>query len=218
MPTIDQVWTPGTWGADVWTDGVWGNVAGAVEVRAERAWAFTHHGHIFYVLSAQDAKTFICDIITGQWCRWYTEDNPFWNMFLGIQWKGRTIAADRTLAKIWEIDPNSELDEEAIPIARAVTGFMPVRGDDAIRQGAMRLTASNGAPTEDPATVQLRFSDDGGKSWVGPYTVTLEAANYAQRLEWRSLGRLRSPGRLWEITDVGGVVRIEDADSDLEGD
>lgn len=188
-----------------------------LNVEVDRAWAFTLHGHTFYVLNSISGKSLVYDITTGQWHHWFTgESDQLWNMLRGVVWKERVIAADGSLPKIWELDPYSQLDEEETIIKRAVTGFQAVRGDRSIRQGALRMTASVGTPDNDSAPLRLRFSDDGGHTWSNTYTVELEAGNSEQVLEFRSLGRLRTPGRLWELEDDGGLVRIEGLDSDMD--
>lgn len=188
----------------------------------ERAWAFTLDGHIFYVLNSIHEAALVYDISTRQWGRWLGYETleggvePFWNMFRGIVWKGRVLACGMGDNKVWEMDPHSMLDEGQHPIRRVVTGFLPLRGSASARQGALRVTARKEDATQD-ATIAMRFSDDNGKTWSAERTVALAANAYAQNIEFRSLGRIRAPGRLWEISDTGGFVRIEGADADLEG-
>ena len=201
-----------------------GTVSETAEL-AERAWAFVLDGHVFYVLNFSDRPALVCDLTTGQWHSWFTRTfNPaalslgsgIWNMFRGIMWKGRVIAADFSDPIVWELDPHSMLDESVDVIQRAVTAFQPLRGSASARQGSMRLTARK----EDlgaSSTIRMRFSDDGGRTWSTWRSVILAASSYSKKIEWRSLGRIRAPGRLWEIDDAGGLVRIEGSDADLEG-
>jgi hypothetical protein len=180
---------------------------------ARKAWAFMLDGHVFYVIGSFDDMTLLYDSTTGQWCRWKTGERRFWNMHRGIMWRGRVLAADRELPIIWELDPSTPLDEEVTEISRAVTGFQPVRGDENIRQGSMRMIARQQTGVAVDAVLTLRFSDDGGRTWSQPRT--LDLANATERLEFRSLGRLRKPGRIWEITDTGGLIRIDGAEGNL---
>jgi len=186
-------------------------------MNTQNAWAFVLDGHVFYVLPEVEGKTLVCDLSTGQWHRWFTGAHPYWNAFRGIMWGGRSIAADDAGNVVWEVDPNTMLDEETLQIERTVTGFQPIRGRNSVRQGSLRLTASVGTPTDPDAKIRMRFSDDEGETWSRYYEVALEEGNFAQRVEYRSLGRLRAPGRIWEISDVGGSVCIEGMDSRLEG-
>jgi len=182
----------------------------------EKAWIFTLDGHTFYVLNRVEGKTLVYDMTTGQWQRWFTGYRPFRNMFRGIMWKGRVIAADRLNAKVWELDPYSELDEEITDIQRAVSGFLAIRGKERYRQGSMRVTASVGFPNLAGSQLQMRFSDDGGNTWVGPFNIEIEDGELNQEIKYRSLGAMRAPGRIWEFYDVGGLLRIDGVDSTHE--
>lgn len=180
-----------------------------------RAWIFSLHGHVFYVLQTFD-QTLICDLTTGQWAKWVTAGHQRWNMYRGVTWRGRIIAAGSAGPEVWEVDPKEPLDEGLHPIRRVVTGFLPVRGDHSYRQGELRLNASVGQPVAEGVDLEMRFSDDGGHTWVGPFSIRLLQGVYSQELSFRSLGRLQVPGRIWEITDAGGLMRIDDADSELD--
>lgn len=214
-----------------WMDGLelegpWSDpeVVGVPDRTLEKAWAFNLDGHIFYVMNFTSKSALLYDTVSKQWYEWFTKDAllfptflPYWNMFRGVVWQGRTLAADFETAKIWEVDPHSLLDEEDKPIQRVVTGFLPLRGSASVRQGSLRVTARKEDAAE-PATLSMRFSDDNGKTWSTVRTVGLAANSYSQRVEFRSLGRVRAPGRLWEISDEGGFVNIYGADADLEGE
>lgn len=184
-----------------------------------KAWAFTLDGHIFYVMDDVAGQTLVCDMRTGQWHHWYTGADPaLWNMQSGIMWNGVAIAADLTTNKIWEVDPHSMRDEETIEITRVVTAFQAVRGRASARIGSFRLTASVGEPSLVGAVVHLRFSDDEGESWSPVYERVLSVGDFSQPLRFRSLGRIRAPGRIWEVSDQGGLLLIEGADADIEGE
>jgi len=184
---------------------------------SRKAWAFVLDGHVFYVMDSSGAGTLVYDATTRQWCIWRTADLPFWNMHRGHVWRSRTLAADAAEGVIWEVDPHSALDEQEHPIARVVTGFQPVRGSGSSRQGSMRLSARRQTSLGDYAKVALRYSDDGGRTWSTARTLVLAPGVKSKRIEWRSLGRLRAPGRIWELSDLGGLVRIDGADSDMDG-
>jgi hypothetical protein len=189
-----------------------------------KAWAFTFDGHVFYVLHFADRPSLICDLTTGQWHAWYTServeldtpDEGFWNMFRGIMWRGKMIAADYGLPVVWEVDPESGVDHGSEFIERAVSGFMPLRGSDSVRQGFMRVTARKEVGASG-SVVRMRFSDDRGKTWSQWYETALGQGSQ-HRIEYRSLGRVRAPGRLWEIADVGALICIDGADAELDGE
>jgi hypothetical protein len=183
-----------------------------------KAGAFNLDGHIFYVMNDVDGATLVCDLRTGQWHHWYTGAVPgLWNMQNGMMWEGRALAADSASNELWEVDPHSMHDEGTVEISRVVTAFQPLRGRASARVGSFRLTAGVGEPSLEGAELKLRFSDDEGQTWGITYTRALETDNFAQPLRFRSLGRLRAPGRIWEVSDSGGLVLIEGADADVEG-
>jgi len=191
---------------------------------AEKGWAFVLDGHTFYVLNRVDGPAMICDLTTGHWHMWYTNLPPavlggdrYWNMWRGIMWKGRVIACDVSDPKIWELNLHSFLDQESLIIPRAVTAFQPLRGSASVRQGSFRITARREV-LEHLSIVTMQFSDDAGRTWSHEYEVVMGTGDVSKRIEYRSLGRIRAPGRLWEIRDSGGLVRIEGADTDLEGE
>lgn len=183
----------------------------------EAAWAFTMDGHTFYVLNTVGPKSLVYDLTTRQWHVWYTAGRDYWNMFRGTNWKGRVVAADDAGPQVWELDMYTELDEGGLQIERAVTGFQPLRGRNSILAGSAHLLASVGAPSDSDSTVRLRFSNDEGVTWSEYFTVTLALDDFGQRVTFRSLGRVRPPGRLWEITDAGGLMRIDKLDVGMHG-
>lgn len=185
---------------------------GLVENLEARAWTFDFDGHSFYVLQLGPVGTFVYDFTSKTWSRWRTANFLLWNMFNGIRWNGINVAADLEFPFIYEIRPDLQSDEGFRPIIRKVSGALTVIGRDFKGCDIVYLTASVGDPTEFPTTVDLRFSDDQGNSWSDEYSIALEEGNTEQQLSWRSLGQMKSPGRIFEITDTGGLVRISALD------
>lgn len=210
---------------------------GSVQNLTQRAWTFTLDGHTMYVITLGDRGTFVYDQSTGEWAKWQTEGHSGWNMEIGTTWQNRVIAADQNDPILWELDPTSFVDDGFKPQTRKVTGGLPVRGRAFPSNYAFSLVASLGEPNvptaenhsvvpgQDPETVhlveptvRLRFSDDQGKTFTDAGTLTIIPGDFVQDLEWRSLGTMRSPGRVFEITDTGAIVRIDGADAETDGD
>lgn len=186
------------------------------------------------------ASTFIFDLTTGQWHQWGTLvdnegvlSNGRWNMIHGVFWQElqgvdgqpiyASVAADLEGNQIYRVDPESEVDnggtENEQYIRREVTGGLSVRGRTFIRQFDLSLTASVGAPAAAGADVTMRFSDDNGNTWVEPPAIILAPGAWNQDLTWRSLGVIRAPVRIFEIIDIGGIVRISGvAQAKVDGD
>lgn len=183
------------------------------------AWEFTLDGHKFYVLSLGEQGTWVYDLTTQQWSQWQTDGfEGIWNMQLGLIWDNKIIAGDLQNPLLWELDPETFTDEGFRPITRRATGLVTYRDKDYRRNWEFRITANLGEPTPDtPGTLEFSFSDDDGKTFSTPKVITLVADDFDQDLEFRSLGSIRKPGRVYQVTDVGGFVRLSGADADIEG-
>lgn len=179
-----------------------------------RAWGFELDGHQFYVLRCGQLGTRVYDVTTGQWSEFITDSYTTWNAEFGVFWNGYTVVGDQNSPVLWKIDPDSPTDDDDTDITRVVTGGYPVRGRDCVPCNALFLTASLANPSADPATVSLRWSDDQGKTWSAPRSITISPTDTRQDIVWRALGSMQAPGRIFEITDVGGFLRIDDAEVD----
>jgi hypothetical protein len=58
-------------------------------------------------------------------------------------------------------------------------------------------------------TVTLYTSDDQGNTYDSQGAVAIPNAGYDTRVEWWSLGQFSAPGRLFKITDIGALHRID---------
>ena len=189
---------------------------GAPEDFRLRAWGFTMDGHRFYVLHLGEQGTFVYDFTSGEWSEWKTEGfDTSWNAYVGLNWgsEDRIIAGDRQNPIVWEIDPESFIDEGFKPIKRTVTAIIPQSGFGWKSHDSVQLYASVGDPSAAAPTIELTFSDDQGQTWEAPADsiIVLEPGDNSQQLDWMSLGSFQSPGRIINITDWGGVARIDRA-------
>lgn len=194
---------------------------GVPDAKRSRAWAFQFDGHSFYVLDLGEEGTWLYDFSSGQWSRFETRGyDGQWNAKLGVYWEAKraTVVSDAVNGYLHIIDPEQPLDEAWRPIEYTVTGGVEVHHRNAHTHESFRLQASVGA-IADPlgATLTFRFSDDQGKTWRATYTATLTPQDWSQELAWRSLGIIRAPGRLFEVTSTGGLIRIDAANAEIDG-
>jgi len=189
---------------------------GAQEDFRLRAWGFTMDGHRFYVLHIGEQGTWVYDFTTKQWAEWKSQgfDNG-WNAYIGFNWGAddRIIAADRQNPLMWEINPETFVDEEYKTITREVTAIIPQSGFSWRTLDSVSLYASVGDYSTVAPTIELTFSDDQGKTWDAPADsiIVLVEGEDMQALEWMSLGSFQSPGRIINILDYGGSIRIDRA-------
>ncbi len=197
---------------------------GPVENLKSRAWEFTLDGHTFYVLTLGEQGTFVYDLTTQQWAQWITGGLNTWNMEIGTTWKGKVVAGDQAEPTIWEMTPNIFLDDGFKAITRIATGGVSIRQREVAPNYAFRITASMGepvlpitAPVTNP-TITLAISDDQGKTFQDMGSLTLIEDDFKQTLQWLSLGQIEAPMRIFKITDVGAIARIDGADAEVETD
>lgn len=195
---------------------VWGtNTGGAAR---SRAWTFTLDGHVFYVLDLGQEGTFLYDMTTKEWCQFITEGHEGWNIRNGVVWgSGRIAGADSTDALVWELDPSAVLDDGFRDIEHVVTGGVTTRSRVYHSVEALRIAGSLGAIDQDSgAFFTMKFSDDNGNTWSDDFTVELVQNDFDGEIAWTSLGSFMAPGRVFEFTDMGGLLRIDGADIYIE--
>lgn len=207
-------------------------VKGRIENRRLRAWPGRLDGHELYFLRLGESSTLVYDLTTQQWSRWASPDKDFWRVGVGMNWLGmgretfgpdtagtapaesEVVAGDDTFGLLWTLAPTQGFDNHPyssveMSFNRITVGGIPITMRDTKPVGAAYLTASFGTPQITGATISLRTSDDFGKSWTSHGTITVEPGNYDQEFVWRSLGLIKSPGRIFELTDNGATVRID---------
>jgi hypothetical protein len=194
---------------------------GSIENLKVRAWTYSLDGHTFYVLTLGEQGTFVYDESTQQWAKWQTAGLSGWNMEIGTVWKGRIIAADQAEPTLWELDPLSFIDDDFKPQTRVVTGALSMRNRAMIPNYAFRITASLAdvdvpltLPETEP-TITLEISDDQGKTFQSMGSIVLDLNDPKQELAWLSLGTMEPPMRVFKVTDLGAVARIDGGDAEV---
>lgn len=192
---------------------------GAREDNTLRAWSFVLDGNTFYVLHLASLGTYVCNLTQGnQWSKWETQGMEPWNAELGLMWLGRIVAGDNQNPTLWLVDPEAENDEDdGKAVIRTATVNVPARGRKTVSIGMFSINAAAGYPSVAGATLTLRFSDDNGVTWFDLEPVTFEAGDFDQNLQFGSLGTFGQPGRILEVTDEGGSMRLSDIDAEFTG-
>lgn len=197
-----------------------------------RTWWFELDAHEFYVLNlGADGKTLAYDLTTGTWAWWSTGDLNYWRAAIATNWTqsgsiafdygSSTVVGDDTAGILWVLNPLQGYDDPAnsvdrengaiVPFTRKATGQVLTRGRITIPCYQTYLVSDTGEPSYTGASVTLSYSDDGGKTFVNASEpIVVEAGNYYQEFAWRSIGIVRSPGRLFRITDDGAFAQIDE--------
>lgn len=205
-------------------------VRGRIENRRLRAWTFSLDGHDFYVLRLGERATIVCDLTTGQWSDWTDHDRDCWRAQVGMNWLGmgvetfdkgydtNIVCGDDTYSRLFIIEPTQGFDEppfdsrEPVPFQRIVRGGITQRMRQTATCNAVYVTLALGIPAASGASITLRTSDDLGKTWADHGAITVNANEWDQEVSWRSLGLVRAPGRMFELSDNGATVRIAGMD------
>ncbi len=210
-------------------------VSGRVDDPVVRAWTFTLDGHDFYVLRLGNQETLVYDVATEQWYVWGSHESDLWRAYNGHNWLAadnqavtygsNVLVGDDGNGALYFLSPDEDVDDDALlgaeverPFKRVVTGQITHKGYNSKRVYDVLLEGSIGdLPEEDLVTVNLSFSDDRGNTYVDAGDITLTDGDYSARANWRSLGSLTMPGRLFKITDYGALKRIDHLEALKEG-
>jgi hypothetical protein len=198
-------------------------IAGFREARRLRVWGFSLDGHDFYVLRVGQSLTLVYDLTTQEWAEWRSPGLDRWRPHVGQNWVGASVATmglgytdvvagDDESGVLWLLDPASGRDDRLTTgndsFPRTVTGGLQVTGRDVMDCGAVTIDIALGSPTQTGASLTLDISDDFGKTFLPCGNVTITADDNNAVVEWRSLGTIKAPGRIFRFSDDGGTVRI----------
>jgi hypothetical protein len=194
-----------------------------------RAWNFTLDSHEFYVLRLGDNKTLIYDLSTDQWSWWATDTLQYWRPNTGTNWSAsgsipftygsNVITGDSNFGILWVVNPEQGYDDVTTPegrlagqiakFPRVATGQMLSRGRMTLSCYQTYLVTEGGRPAYENASVTLSYSDDNGNSFVNASEpVIVQPGDYTQEIVWRSLGLIKSPGRIFRVQDDGAISKI----------
>lgn len=192
---------------------------GTEGVGRQRAWPFPFDGHKFYVLDLGEEGTWLYDFTSQQWSKAETTGYNRWNFINGYYWESQAevVGFDIIYSTIYKLDPKSHLDEGWRPITYKVTAGVSSRDRDGRSVDSVRLACSAGYMTDPLPTISMKFSDDNGGTWSQDYPFQLKKGIYNQRVEWNSLGQISIPGRVFEFSDEGGLIRIDGAEVQIDG-
>lgn len=196
-----------------------------------RTWAFSIDGHDFYLLRLGNDETLVFDLTTNTWSNWQSFQQTYLNQHVGLNWitmgaktaakgqEGNVVAGDSRSGVLWLADPSLGIDQNittgwAEPFPCKVVGGVQMKGRVAVPCNAVYMLGAMGSPKNFGATMKLRTSDDGGYTWTDHGEVWMYPGQWDQEVSWRSLGQIKTPGRIFELTDSGGSIRIDSLDMD----
>ena len=196
---------------------------GVPDTPRQKAWTFDFDGHTFYVLDLAERGAMVYDLTTQSWSQWDTAGyEGHFNFKNGFHWRdGKQVVGGGILdGLLVSLDEGSYIDEDFRPVAYEVNGVVFASSETYIRQFNLRLVGSPGrtglVDPISPPILNMTFSDDNGATWSNPKAIEL-TSNSQQRIEFRSLGAFRQPGRIFKLYDNGGVKFLAYVMADVEG-
>jgi hypothetical protein len=125
-------------------------------------------------------------------------------------WEGYNLGCDTENGTVWKIDPTGRLDNGDTVITSQCTGMVTVRMRENVPCYMAELAVSEANPAASSGTsIQLRTSDNATASWLDHGTVDGEATGTSTLFRWYGLGMMTSPGRQFEITNIGYCRRLD---------
>lgn len=205
---------------------------GFISNPAVRVFTFTIDGHDFYVLRLGNDETLVYDCASQVWSTWGSNDDLLWKANTGTNWNGgnaagsqygsNVIVGDDLNGALYFLSPLGVTDDDAIsgsslqrPYLREGYAQVPAHGYARKRFYNFMLRGSIGAFST-AAPVTLQYSDDSGNTYVTAGDVTVNPGDYTGRIQWRSLGSFKYPGRLFKVTDHGAMQRLDSIDVEVE--
>lgn len=163
------------------------------------AMVWEDEGHSVVYFGFPNGVTFGFDAASGFWHRRESHGLPGWRIGHLERWNGKWIAGDIYRGGLFELDWNTS-DEAGEPmVCRRTSGVFSAE-QARLLFGSLELVMNTG--TADGQLVQIRYSDDGGRTWsnwregaVGPL------GNYRRRIRFHRLGSSRQ--RVFEISATG---------------
>jgi hypothetical protein len=171
--------------------------------QALRATYYFFQGHKFYSLTSEGNWTWEYDTTTKLWHQRETYGRGSWIGCCGTQVYDSIIMGNPDNGMLYRVSGDSYLDGSdgfcVTAIGQIVHAFPDGLIVDRIRVDAARGTGG---------TLILSWSDDGGRTWQGDLEQSLgDAGDYTIRVDFRRIGAVREPGRLFRFVSSTPAFR-----------
>ena len=190
--------------------------------------SYSAAGHTFYLVTLPtEDVTWALDLSTRMWARrgtWVSGQNAYeaWRLWYHAFAFGKHLALDGTGDTLYEVSETYGLDVDGLPIRRMRRTPAIFNNRDPVFLDCVEVLLESGVSSYSGATVTatmaMRVSRDGGKTWGAARTRSIGAVGaYSQRVRWWRCGSgadvvgefvVTAPVP-WRI--LGGVVTLKGA-------
>lgn len=182
--------------------------AAAAGITQVTAFSIGVEGHVFYVLNLPSInESYAYDCQTREWAQWGTqqplasEPGVFAASCSTGQGSTAIFAGSATTNEVWTVDVARNFDgviNKRIIVSGAIWVVGGVQRCNNISLACVRGVGDEDAPNP---VVEMRFSDDGGRTFTSWLSATLGMrGQYNYKAVWRNLGLITQPGRLFEFS------------------
>jgi hypothetical protein len=180
------------------------------DIASVTAFKLLFEGHELYVVNIPDQGSWAYDVSNPKlgWVEWASFGLGNFRCAHGVIADGLSYLGDRLTGKVWSVDPDAYTDGgepvELVCAAAVTAGVQQwTRCDNIVLEGAVGVGPEDGS---DPQ-VELRYSDDKGKTWSPWRARSLgTVGKYGQVVRWNGLGRFQRQ-RLFEVRSTADVLR-----------
>lgn len=183
------------------------------------AFTFEDEGHKVFYLTFPDGMTWGYDVASGEWHRRQSYGLQRWRLNTLTAWNGGWYGGDYSNGKIYKLAWDTQDENGAILEKRRTTGYLSDDGNRIVVDG-LQLIIETGWPSSSNASVDLRYSKDGGSNWSDWRKIDMgSTGSFMKKLQARRLGI----GRQWvfdvRVTDpvkadvIGASMMMEATES-----
>ena len=174
---------------------------------------FVAQGHEYYKLSSYGNWTWVYDISYGRWFEWRAYGQSDWIINDAILFNKQWIGCDTRNGLLYTInadefdDAGNEFVLECFcPHVHTYPNSMIAdKLDIDIASGVGLLS---GTSDDTNPTIQVSYSDDGGKTFKGERKASLgQTGEYKRLVRMNGWGRITPKGRVWRIAASARVLR-----------
>lgn len=192
------------------------------------AYTYQSGAHEFYVLSFPTAdKTFAFDQATGKWCeRGYFSNGSFSREIPNCHcfFNKKHVVGDWRNGNIYALNDDTYTDNGSprkwVRSWRALTSSNPIGVPMSFDELQILIETGVTTPSDDNPQIMLRWSDDGGFTWLGQLFIS---AGKTGETTWRAIARRLGStkigtgmDRIWEISGTD-PIRIAITGASWEG-
>lgn len=176
------------------------------------AYSYQAAGHFFYVLTFPDADaTYVYDLVTGKWTQRAYFSNGIFKRELGnchCFFNRKHVMGDYQNGNLYALDERTFTDNgnprKWLRSWRALVPSQPVGIPMSFDELQVLIETGITVPDGTNPQMTLRWSDDGGQTWIGQLTISMgKPGETAWRVIARRLGSTKigtGLDRIWEIS------------------